>query len=143
PERVDDGRGVAAGEALELAVAHAERIADDAALRAAERKGHYRALPRPPRRERGDLFGGDVHVEPDAALGGAARRVVQHAVSGIDLHLATVEPNRARDYDLVLGTAQDLVDPGLEVQALRRVVEARHHRFERILLRQECVLVGT
>ena len=132
-ERVDDAGGVAARESLELAGAHLERVADDAALRTAERQIHHGALPRHPRGERLHLFERDVHVEADAALGRTARRVVQHAVSGEHLDLAVVHHHRDGHGDLLLGMAQDLVETGLEIEQLGRAVEARHHRFERIL----------
>ena len=141
-ERVDDARRVAAREPLELAGAHLERIADHAALRAAERQVHDGALPRHPRRERLHFLERHLHVEADAALGRPARRVVQHAVAGEHLDLAVVHHHRDRDGDLLLGVAQHLVQAGLEIEQLGRAVEARHHRLERILLVEKAVLVG-
>ena len=86
--------GVAAGDALELAGGHLQRIADDAALGAAEREVDHRALPGHPRRERLHFVERDVQVEPDAALGRPARRVVEHAVAGEHLDLAVVHHDR-------------------------------------------------
>ena len=37
--------------------------------------------------------------------------------------------------------AQDLVEPGLEIEQLGGAVEARHHRLERVLFVEEAVLV--
>src|SRR6266699_3223265 len=44
--------------------------------------------------------------------------------------------------DLLFGVAKDLVETGIEVQELGGVIEALHHRLERVLLREERVLVG-
>ena len=49
---LDDRGGVAPGDALQLRVGELERIADHAALRAAERDVDHRALPGHPRRQR-------------------------------------------------------------------------------------------
>ena len=65
-----------------------------------------------------------------------------HPIAGVHLDLAVVAQDRDRDDDLLLRDAQDLVQPGLEVEPLGGVVEARHHRLERILLREEAVLLG-
>src|SRR2546422_731642 len=44
--------------------------------------------------------------------------------------------------DLFFGVAKDLVEAGIEVQELGSVIEALHHRFERVLFREEGVLIG-
>ena len=64
---VDDLGGEAARHALELLGRERLRVADDAALGAAERQVHQRALPRHPHRERLDL------VERDAPGGSGCR----------------------------------------------------------------------
>ena len=60
------------------------RVADDAALGAAERQAHQRALPRHPHRERLDLVERDAGVVADAALRRAARDVVRDALARED-----------------------------------------------------------
>ena len=99
------------------------RIADDAALAAAERDVRDGALPRHPRGQRRDLVERDAGVIADAALGRTERDVVLHAVAGEDLDLAVVHLHRARDDDLALGVGEDLPDAGLEVEDARRLVE--------------------
>ena len=89
-QRFDDARRVAPGHPLELTHRHGRRIAHDATLGAAEGNVHDGAFPGHPRRQRFDLFQGHVQVEPDAAFGRAARRVVQHAVAGVHVQLAVV-----------------------------------------------------
>ena len=85
---------------------HLLRVADDAALRAAERDAHQRALPRHPHRERLDLVDGDVGVVADAALRRAARDVVGDAVALEDLRRAVVHADGDRDLDRLLALAE-------------------------------------
>ena len=129
-DRVDDLRDVAPGQRLELAPRHARRVADDAALAAAEGHVRHRALPRHPRGERRDLVERDVGVVADAALGRTERDVVLHAVAGEDLDLAVVHLHRARHRDLPLRVRQDFPDAGVEPQQPRRSVELLEHRVE-------------
>ena len=84
PDLVDDLRGVAARHPLELAERQRLRVADDAALGAAEGEVHQRALPRHPHRERLHLVERDAGVVADAALRRAARDVVRDAPAGED-----------------------------------------------------------
>ena len=127
---VDDLGDVAAGQRLELAPRHPRRIADDAALAAAERDVRDGALPRHPRRERGHFVERDVGVIADAALGRTERDVVLDAVAGEDLDLAVVHLDRARDGDLALGVGEDLPDARVETQQPRCAVELLEHRVE-------------
>jgi hypothetical protein len=141
---LDDGRGIASGDPLQLAVGELEGITHDAALGTAERDVHHRALPSHPGGERRHLVQRHRHVEADPALRGTTRGVVQHAVAGVHVHLAVVAYHRHRHDDLLLGTAQHLVQAGIEAEPLGRVVETRHHGLERVLLGEErAVLVGT
>src|SRR6185312_5033377 len=140
-ERLDDSIRVAPSQALELANAHLERITDYATLRATERNVHDRALPRHPRGERLHFLERDVHVEANAALARAARRVVEHAVTGEDLDLSVVQNDRARHGYLLLRIAKNLVDARLQVEQLGGTVKTRHHRVEWIFLVQNRVLV--
>src|SRR5207245_2321752 len=43
---------------------------------------------------------------------------------------------------LLFGVAEHLVETGVEIEEFGRVVEALHHRFERVLFGEEGVLVG-
>ena len=127
---VDDLGGVAARQRLELALRHLGRVADDAALAAAERHLRHGALPRHPRRQRRHLVEGDAGVVADAALGRAERDVVLHAVAGEDLDLAVVALDRTRHDDLPLGVGEDLPDARIQIQDARRALELLEHRAE-------------
>ena len=129
-DRVDDLRDVAPGQRLELAPRHPRRVADDAALAAAERDVRHRAFPRHPGRQRRHLVERDVGVIADAALGRTERDVVLHAVAGEDLDLPVVHLHRARHGDLPLRVRQDFPDAGVEPQQPRRSVEFLEHRVE-------------
>ena len=122
-DRVDDFGDVAARERLELALRHLRRIADDAALAAAERNVRDGALPGHPRRERRHFVERHAGVVADAAFGRAERDVVLHAVAGEDFDLAVVHLDRTGDDDLALGMGEDFPDAGLEVENARRAVE--------------------
>ena len=130
PDGVDDLGDVAAGQRFELAPRHLGRVADDAALAAAERDVRDRAFPRHPRRERGDFVERDAGVIADAALRRAERDVVLHAIAGEHLDLAVVHLDRTRDDDLPLGMGQDLPDAGVEVEDAGGSVEFLEHRIE-------------
>ena len=106
------------------------RVADHAALAAAERQLRDRALPRHPRRQRRHFVERDVGVIADAALGRAERDVVLHAVAGEDLDLAVVHLDRARHDDLPLGMGEHLPDAGIEIENARRAFELLEHRAE-------------
>src|SRR5207244_1358319 len=105
-------------------------IADDAALRTAERDAGERALPRHPHRERLDLVERDVRVVADPSLRWTARNVVRDAVALEDLSLPVVHRNgngnRQRllafleDVDEVRVNREDLGDPA---QLLARDLE--------------------
>ena len=105
---VDDLARVAPGQALLLAKREQLRIADHAALRAAERKAHQGALPGHPHRERLDLVQRHGRVVADATLGRAARHVVDHAVALECVHRAVVHLYRHRDLDPLLAVREDL-----------------------------------
>ena len=132
-ERRDDADRVTPGQALELAHAELTRIADHATLGATERQVHHRAFPGHPGGERLHFLERHREIEPDASLGGAPRRVVQHTISLEDLDLATVHHDGDRDDDLFFGVPEHLVQARLEIEELRGSVEAGHHRFEGVL----------
>ena len=129
-DRVDDFRDVAARQRLELAAGHPRRVADDAALAAAERHVRDRALPRHPGGERRHFVERDVGVIADAALRRSKRDVVLHAVAGEDLDLAVVHLHRAGDGDLPLRAGEDLPDAGIETEQPRGAVELLEHCVE-------------
>ena len=59
----------------------------------------------------------------DAALGRAAAEVVLDAIAGEDLDAAVVHLHREVDDELAARLAQDLAQPGIEVEALGGEVE--------------------
>src|SRR5689334_17204920 len=79
---------VTARHPLDLAHGHLLRVADDAALGAAEWNVDHGALPSHPGRQSAHLV--DIHVRrvTDAALGWTARKVVLHAKAFEDLDAA-------------------------------------------------------
>ena len=111
--RTDDDRDLgreAAGEVLELLHRHVLGIADDAALRAAERDVDERALPRHPHRQRLDFVERHVGMEADAALAGSARQVVLHAIAGEHAKAAVVHAGGNGDLEHALGLTQITVE---------------------------------
>src|SRR4030095_10524337 len=74
-----------AAEALELLLRPPLRVDDDAALAAAVRDAHDRALPGHPHREGLDLVERDVLVVANAALGPAAAAGVRDAIARAEL----------------------------------------------------------
>ena len=133
PDLVDDLRREAAGHALELAARELLRIADDAALGAAERDVHQRALPGHPHRERLDLVERDVRVVADAALGRAARDVVGDAVALEGLDRAVVHRHRDRDDDGLLALLQDVHQALVDLEDVGHAAQLRAGDLERIL----------
>jgi hypothetical protein len=105
------------------------RVDAHAALRAAERKRHDRALPRHPHRERHDLTEVDVEVVADAALGRTHREQVLHAVAedGVD-GLVVVAAEREGDDEGALWRTQPLPDVVVEAHALGGLVELRRRQ---------------
>ena len=70
PDELDQLRGVAAGHALQFALRHLVRIADDAALGAAEGNVDHGALPGHPAGQGAHFVEGDVGRVADAAFRG-------------------------------------------------------------------------
>ena len=129
-DRVDDLRDVAARQRFDLAPGHLRRVADDAALAAAERDVRHGALPRHPGGQRRHFVERDAGVIADAALRRPERDVVLNAVAGEDFDLAVVHLDRTGDRDLSLRVGEDFPDAGLEVEDARRSVELLEHRVE-------------
>src|SRR2546429_164181 len=113
------------------------------AFRHPERDVHECALPGHPGGERLHFLERHVEIEPDPPLGRTAGGVVEHPVARVDLQLARIAQHGDRHDDLFFGVAEDLVEPGIEVQKLGRVIEALHHRLERVVFREERVLIGS
>src|SRR5919197_846744 len=116
--------------ASRVAIMTPRRVADDAALAAAEGDVRDGALPRHPRRERRDFVEIHAGVIADAALRRTERDVVLHAVAGEDFDLAVVHLHRTRNDDLTFGTGEDLPDARFEGEESRGAVELLEHRAE-------------
>ena len=129
-----DLRRVSARERLELLRAHAFRIADDPALRAAVGNSDHRAFPGHPHGERLDLVQRDRRVVANAALAGPARRVVLHAVAGEDLHDTVGHPHGEVNSQLSLSRAEDPPHVRIEVKLVRRDGELFECHLPRVAL---------
>jgi hypothetical protein len=116
------------------------RVDDDAALGPTVRDANDGALPRHPHGQRLDLVEGDVLVEADAALGGAARHGVLHAVTGKDADGAVVHADRDGDLEAAHGRLEDLVDVGVELHALGDVTQLHQCHLERVHRCWRCVI---
>jgi hypothetical protein len=125
PDVVDDLARVAPRHALELRVGQGLGVADDAALGAAEREAHQRALPRHPHRQRLDLVQRDVRVVADPALRRPARDVVGHAVAAEHLDRPVVHLHRDRDLDRLLRLRENLDQVGVEREDLADPAQLR------------------
>ncbi len=118
PDLVDDLARVAARHPLELAAGELLGIDDHAALRAAERQAHQRALPRHRHRQALDLVLRDAVVVADAALGGAARDVVGDAVARVHVHGPVVRGDGDRDLDRFLAALEDVDQVRVDAEGL-------------------------
>ena len=118
---------------LELGLRELLRVAGDAALRAAERDVHQRALPGHPHRERLDLVERDVRVVADAALRRAARDVVRHAVALEDWTDAVVHDHGNRDDDRLLALLQDCDQVRVDLERVRDALKLLLGDLERVL----------
>ena len=108
---------------------HLVRIANDAALGAAEGDIDDGALPGHPAGQGADFIEGDVGRVADAALARAASDGVLHAEAGEDLEGAVVHGNRDVKDDFAVGIAQDLPEAFIEVELLGGDVETRGLRL--------------
>ena len=113
----------AAADLLLLAQAQVVRVADHAALAAAQRDVHHGALPGHPHGQRADRVDGLLRVEADAALARAAGVVVLDAEAAEDLDRAVVHAHRDAEVVLAHRPAQELARAGVEVQELGDLVE--------------------
>ena len=135
PDLVDDLGRVAAGEALLLAEREQLRVADHAALGAAERQRHESALPGHPHRQGLDLVLGDARVIPDPALGRAAGHVVDDAVALEDADGAVVHHDGNRDADRLLAFREDPDEIRLDAERLADLSQLSASQLERILVK--------
>jgi hypothetical protein len=93
-DELEEFGGVAARHALQFALRHFVRIANDAALGAAEGNVHHRALPRHPARQRAHFVEVHVGCVAQSALGRAARNRVLHPESGEHFEVPIVHLHR-------------------------------------------------
>ena len=122
----DDGQDlgdIAARHAFQLGLRHFARVADHAALAAAEGDVHHRRLPRHPGGQRLHFIQAHIGVVADAALGRAAGDVVLHAVAFEDLERAVVHLGGDGDDHLALRAPQHLAESRFELQVVGRLVE--------------------
>src|SRR5258708_1983995 len=124
-DHAGDLRGVAAGEALQLATTELAWVQDDAALGAAKRDVDDGALPRHPHRQSAHLVQRDVGVIADAALGRPAIDVVLNAIAGEHLDASVIHADGKVDGQLTLGHTQDLAELLAQIEPLASGVELR------------------
>ena len=133
PDLVDDLRGVAPREALELARGELLRVADDAALRAAEREPHQRAFPRHPHRERLDLVTGQARVVTDATLRRPARDVVHDPIPLEHVRRPVVHRHGHGHLDGLLALLEDPDQVRVDAERLAHPAELCAGEPERVL----------
>src|SRR6266852_982242 len=110
-------RRVAPCDAFEFEIGQQLGIADDAALRAAERNIYYGAFPCHPRRQRPDLIQGHVRSVADSALSRTASNRMLHTIAGEDFNPAIVQLDRDVDRDLLGGALEYFADAIVEPQS--------------------------
>jgi hypothetical protein len=142
PDGINDLGDVAASERFELAPRHPGRIADDAALAAAEGDVGHRTLPRHPRGECRHLVERHIRVIANAALRWTERDVVLDAIPREYLDLAVVHLHRTGHDDLSFGVSQDAPDAGIEFEDAGGAIELLEHRPEdAAVLGHVCILI--
>ena len=123
PEHAADLTDVGTGQALELAGGHLLGVADDPALAASERDVDDRGLPGHPRRQRAHRVDRLVRMEADTALRGSARVIVLDPEPVKDLRRSIVHLDREGDVHFTNRPPEELVDPVVELEDFRRLVE--------------------
>ena len=131
-DEFDQFRGVAAGHALDFAHRHLVRIANHAALGAAEGNVDHGALPGHPAGQGADFVERDVGRVADAALGRAARDGVLHAESGEDFEVAVIHLHGDVDREFAVGIAQHAPQAFIQIELLGGQIEAGALRLPRI-----------
>jgi hypothetical protein len=129
-------------DAFQFAHRQRARIAEHAALGAAERKIDDGALPRHSRRERPHFVGRDAEVIANAAFSGATQRAVYHAIAGEHVDASVVHFDRNCDRHFAFRLAKDTVDAGVEIEGNGRAFVTREHRMHRVRLARECRRLG-
>ena len=114
--------GVAAGEAVEFALAELGRIALDAALGAAERKVQQGVFPRHQGGEGADFVEIGKGVVADATLVGASGSVMLDPVAVENLDGAVVHADGHLDSKFAPGAAEHLPQPVGQVEAISGAV---------------------
>ena len=109
------------------------RIADDAALGAAEGDVDHGAFPGHPGGQRAHFVERDIGRKADAAFAGSARDGMLHPIAGENFQPAVVKQDRDVNGDLLGGRAQDLAHAVVKIQMLSGFVEARLSGDPRIL----------
>src|ERR1051325_3479632 len=110
PYEVEQFRGITARHAFKLARGHLRRVADDAALRAAERDIDDGAFPGHPGCERTHFVQSHIGRVAYAAFGGPAREVVLDAIAFKDFYAPGVHARRDVDLQLAIGHAHHGVE---------------------------------
>ena len=123
-DELDELSGVAAGQALQFAARHVLGIADDAALGAAERNVHHRALPGHPARQGAHFVKRHVGRIAYAALSRTARDGMLHSVSGEDLDAGRCPGDRDVNDDFAIGLLQHAPQAFIELQLFGSLIEA-------------------
>ena len=131
-DEFDQFGGVAARHALDFAHRHLVRIADHAALGAAEGNVDYGALPGHPTGQGAHFVERDVGSIPNAALARAARDRMLHAKAGENFEMPVIHLDGNVDRELAVGIAQNAPQSLVKIQFLGSQIEARPLRFPRI-----------
>ena len=134
PDEIEQLRGVAARDALQLAHGMDVGIADDAALAAAEGDVDHGALPGHPGGQRAHLVKVDVGSVADAALGRSARNGMLHAIAGEHLQPPVVQHHGDVHDDLARRRPQNFLHAFIQAQALSGFIEARLGGKQRVEL---------
>ncbi len=128
----DELRGIAARHTLDFAHRHFVRVADHAALGAAEGDVDHGALPGHPTGERAHFIERDVGCVADPSLGRAARDGMLHAKASKDFEMAVVHLDGNVHDNLAVGIAQNPPQALIEVEFLSSQVEAGALRLPRV-----------
>ena len=115
PDELNDVGSVAPSHALELALRHLVRIADDSAFRTAERNVDHRALPCHPAGQGANFIQRYLRRKSNAALARPARHRMLHAKAGEYLNMSVVHHYRDMNNDLPVGVPQNLPDAVVQV----------------------------
>ena len=103
PDKLYDLRGIAAGNALDLAHGKLGRVADNTTLRAAKRNVNDGAFPGHPGRKRADFVESYVGSEADAALARPANDGVVDAIADKNFHVSVVKGHGDIHRNLLVG----------------------------------------